>query len=291
MSRTIGRVLGAGFSAATLTVALLSGALVGSASAATAQIAVTGQWVYPGALKFAVNGTPTAPMSQGHYTEWEVFALASTTPCPTTIDGLNQEFPYGSDVAYGQADRATFSYADTITYSTATRLLDLYKPNHLCGIIMETTSTGKTITAHVETPLPARVLDYGVSVLSGGTSPKIYANGWVYDVWTPTKYHVVPSDDFDGKMALSVTRKVKREVGLPSKILGTSTLHPYDSGGIYSFFSLSRATKTALAKWHEAGGYSFLMTLKVTVTSPISWTASDTYRYGKSKVSLWSWEQ
>ena len=273
MRRHLRLVSTTALAAAVLTVAPLSASIGSTASAASASISAVGSWVYPGHLNVTISGSPEKPYSEGdfqtgdtgHGVSWSVSELAPSQPCPTAASDLNGD----STIAYGTPTGTTFAETDKNVGGFQDD-----RPVHLCGLMVESDSTGPVVTATSDTPVPARVRNYGLRINGGGYYLKkqyhMRVIGQCQDFWPNGKHLFTSGCPLAAKVVMTVSKRVKNQLGLPSRLLGTVKLVPYTGTVERTELALTAAGRKAAAHWKD----SDVATLKATSTSPIAMSKS-----------------
>jgi hypothetical protein len=216
--------------------------------------------------------TTGSPAQQADGENWSDYVFSASTPCPQSLDAIEQPYP----VAEGPADGSTFS--DTTTMpgfntgfpASGSWSVSPSAPAHVCGYVSTGYPTNQ-VTATTDSPVTAHVphLNYKAVMFMGrpGTST-VYCN----DEWGSASASFTPCQ-LHGRMVLSVSKKVRRQLGLTSRVLAVVNLAPFDHNEFYAPWKVPAKVLKAIGNYKVP---PFPMTMKVTVTSPTPTTFSST---------------
>ena len=221
-------------------------------------------------VNLVINTTGSA--AQPDTESWSDYVFAASTPCPQSVDALNQLIPDASGYPTGStfSETTTAPGFDTGYPPSQTWLVSPDAAAHVCGYVIAGFPTNQ-ITATTDSPVVRHSphITYDAVMFFGRPGT---ATVHCKDTWGSTLVTFVPCQ-LRGRMVLSVSKKVRNQLGLTSRILASVTLKPYDDNQFYSPFKAPAKVMKAIGDYRVK---AFPMTEKVTITSPTPTTFSAT---------------
>jgi hypothetical protein len=139
----------------------------------------------------------------------------------------------------------------------------------VCGYVATGFPTNQ-VTATTDSPVAAHVPHLNYKAVMAAGRPAGFTTVYCQDRWGAVEVQFTPCL-LRGRLVLSVTKKVKRRLGLTSTILASVKLKPFVENQFYAPVTFPKKVVTAMNHYKV-----FAMTMKATITSPTSTTFSST---------------